>query len=34
MEELGEGLKELKQTATPKKKQPYQLTIYHRAPRD
>jgi hypothetical protein len=34
MEELGEGLKELKEIATPKEEQQYQLTGPNRAPRD
>jgi len=34
MEELGEGLKELKVFATPQEEQQYQPTRLHRAPRD
>jgi hypothetical protein len=34
MEELGEGLKELKGTATPKEEQQYQLTGPIKSPRD
>jgi hypothetical protein len=34
MEELGEGLKELKGTETPQEERQYQLTGPHRAPKD